>query len=193
MGASSRHAVALPGRHRPEGEEVTKPSSPRGLKRYVEWMTCGRRTGRTAYVLREWDLPAPLPGAEWAVDTKFNAAEELLKDPKLKATIAAALKNGVEITGTIELKVKQKPSLSLSADTRIIDVDLPTRIENALEFKWHLDGRPSSGNPRRNAVELSGFRTSIFCLHSGALGAEMVTGAAPWRYPRGGPIIIPIL
>ena len=83
-------------------------------------------------MLREWDLPAPLPGTEWALDSKFNAAEELIKDPKLKATIAAVLKNGVEIAGTIELKVKQKPSPSLSADTRIIDVDLPTRIQNVL-------------------------------------------------------------
>ena len=52
-------------------------------------------------------------GAEWAVDTKFSAAEELLKDPKLKATIAAVLKNGVEIVGAIEMKVKQKPSVGL--------------------------------------------------------------------------------
>jgi hypothetical protein len=96
-------------------------------------MTRGRRTGRTAYVLREWDLPVPLPGAEWALDSKFNAAEELLKDPKLKATIAAVLKNGVEIAGTIELKAKQKPSPNLSADTRVVDVDLPTRIQKALE------------------------------------------------------------
>ena len=71
---------------------MSKPSSS-GLKRYLEWMTRGRRTGRTAYVLREWDLPAPLPGAEWAADSKFNAAEELLNDPQLKATIAAALKS----------------------------------------------------------------------------------------------------
>lgn len=117
---------------RSESKEVTKPSSPRGLKRYVEWITRGRRTGRTAYVLREWDLPAPLSGAEWAVDTKFHAAEELLKDPKLKATIAAVLKNGVEIVGAIEVKVKQKPSVGLPDETRISDVDLPRRIQHVL-------------------------------------------------------------
>ena len=155
---------------RSESKEVTKPSSPRGLKRYVEWITRGRQTGRTAYVLREWDLPAPLPGAEWALDTKFNAAEELLKDPKLKATIAAVLKNGVEIAGTIELKVKQKPSPSLSADTRIIDVDLPTRNPKRSRIKWHHDDRPGSGNARCDAAELPGFRTSVLCLHSRAFG-----------------------
>jgi DNA-directed RNA polymerase alpha subunit len=77
-------------------------------------------------------LPAPLPGAEWGLDTKFNAAEELLKDPRLKATIAAVLKNGVEIAGTIEVKVKQKPSVGLPDKTRIADVDLPRRIQNVL-------------------------------------------------------------
>ena len=113
---------------------MKKPASAPKLMRYIEWMSRGRQTGRTAYVLRQWDLPVPLPGAEWALDSKFNAAQELLKDPKLKATITAVLKNGMEITGTIELKVKQKPSPGLSADTRIIDVDLPTRIQNALEL-----------------------------------------------------------
>jgi len=41
------------------------------LERYVEWMSRGRRTGQTAYVLREWDLPEPIPGSEWALDTGF--------------------------------------------------------------------------------------------------------------------------
>ena len=133
---------------RSESKEVTKPSSPRGLKRYVEWMTRGRRTGRTAYVLREWDLPAPLSGAEWAVDTKFNAAEELLKDPKLKATIAAVLKNGVEIVGAIEVKVKQKPSVGLpdeNSDRRC----RPTETNPTCpHIKWHQDCRRASKNRR---------------------------------------------
>ncbi len=72
----------------------------------------------------------PLPGAEWALDSKFNAAEGLLNDPQLKATIAAALKSGVEIVG--ELKLKRKLSVSLPDETRIADVDLPTRIQNVL-------------------------------------------------------------
>jgi DNA-directed RNA polymerase alpha subunit len=95
-------------------------------------MTRGRRTGRTAYVLREWDLPTPLPGAEWAADSKFNAAEALQNDPQFKATIAAALKSGVEIVGAVELKMKRKLSVGLPDGTRIVDVDLPTRIQNVL-------------------------------------------------------------
>ena len=35
------------------------------LTRYIEWMSRGRRTNREAYVLEEWDLPKPVPDAEW--------------------------------------------------------------------------------------------------------------------------------
>ena len=41
-------------------------------------MSRGRRTDREVYVLEEWDLPKPLPGAEWQVDKTFNLADELL-------------------------------------------------------------------------------------------------------------------
>lgn len=68
-----------------------------GLRKYVEWMTRGRRTDRVAYVLREWDLPLPLPGAEWQLDSKFNAAEEVLQDPDLKVAFKAAIEKGAEI------------------------------------------------------------------------------------------------
>ena len=52
-----------------------------GLRKYVEWMSRGRRTDRVAYVLKEWDLPDPLPGAEWQQDVKFNPAEEVRGRP----------------------------------------------------------------------------------------------------------------
>jgi hypothetical protein len=45
----------------------------------------------------EWNMPKPLPGAEWQLDTKFNMAEELLRDPELKAVLKAALENGSEL------------------------------------------------------------------------------------------------
>ena len=54
-----------------------------GLRRYIEWMSRGRRTDRIAYVMKEWDLPAPLPGAESQLDASFNAADEILRDPEL--------------------------------------------------------------------------------------------------------------
>jgi hypothetical protein len=43
-----------------------------GLRKYVEWMTRGRRTNRIAYVRSEFDLPAPLPGAEWQLTTSWR-------------------------------------------------------------------------------------------------------------------------
>lgn len=68
-----------------------------GLKRYVEWMSRGRRTGRVVYVAKERNVPKPSPGAEWQLDTKFNTADELLRDPELKTVIKAALQKGAEV------------------------------------------------------------------------------------------------
>jgi hypothetical protein len=68
-----------------------------GLRKYIEWMTRGRRTDRIAYVTKEWDLPTPLSGAEWQLDSKFGAAEELLQDPELKTVFKAALERGADV------------------------------------------------------------------------------------------------
>jgi hypothetical protein len=43
-----------------------------------------RRTDRMAYVPRKGGLPTPVTGAEWMLDAKFNAAEEVLRDPALE-------------------------------------------------------------------------------------------------------------
>ena len=76
-----------------------------GLSRYIEWMTRGRRTDRVAYVTKEWNLPKPLPGAEWQLDKKFNAAVDLLREPKLKSVLKAALEKGAEV---VDLRPKAK-------------------------------------------------------------------------------------
>ena len=67
------------------------------LRKYVEWMSRGRRTKRIAYVMKEWDLPLPLPGAEWQPDPKFSVADELLANPEMKAVFKEALENGVAL------------------------------------------------------------------------------------------------
>ena len=67
------------------------------LKKYIEWLSRGRRTNRIAYVMKEWDLPTPLPGAEWRIDQKFSVADELLNYPDLKIVFKVALEKGVEI------------------------------------------------------------------------------------------------
>ena len=56
----------------------------RGLRKSVEWMSRGRRTGPVAYVLKEWDLPACRPGADWQQDVKFNPADEVSANPDLR-------------------------------------------------------------------------------------------------------------
>ena len=60
------------------------------LKRYIERMSRGRRTDREAYAMKEWDLPEPLPGAEWQLDNAFNLADELLRNPELKTVMAVS-------------------------------------------------------------------------------------------------------
>jgi hypothetical protein len=67
------------------------------LRKYVEWMNRGRRTDRIAYVIKEWDLPKPLPGAEWQLDLKFNMADELSDNPKLNAVFKEALEKGAAL------------------------------------------------------------------------------------------------
>jgi hypothetical protein len=67
------------------------------LRRYVEWMSRGRRTDRVTYVLKE--LPMARPGAEWQIDPKFNAAEEILAASELKDVFAKAIAKGVAVPG----------------------------------------------------------------------------------------------
>ena len=67
------------------------------LRRYVEWMNRSRRTDRVAYVTKEWNLPKPLAGAEWQLDTRFKLADELVRDPDLKTIVKAAHEKGAEV------------------------------------------------------------------------------------------------
>jgi len=59
-------------------------------------MSRGRRNNREAYVLEEWDLPKPVPDAEWQHDKAFNLADELLRDPEIKTVFKVALEKGAE-------------------------------------------------------------------------------------------------
>jgi len=79
-------------------ELKAKGNRPNGPAQEVpEWMSRGRRTNRIAYVMKEWDLPRPVPGAEWRIDGKFSAADEVLHDPELKVVFKAALEKCVEV------------------------------------------------------------------------------------------------
>ena len=82
-------------------------------------MSRGRRTDRAAYVLREWDLPMPLPGAEWQLDKKFNAAEEILRDPSLETVYKAALEKGCQLVFRQQDTQTNRPSTSRAAQKRV--------------------------------------------------------------------------
>jgi len=90
-GATPNPEIAIP------GQQIMGLEAMPEIRRYVEWMSRGRRTGRVVYVIRDKDVPVPVPGAEWQLDTKFNAAEDLLRDPELSVVIKAALENGAEM------------------------------------------------------------------------------------------------
>jgi hypothetical protein len=79
-----------------KGEGQVNDTPPRAkVRRYVEWMSRGSRTGRVAYVVSERNLPMSPPGAEWQLDRNFNAAEEIARNPELKETLKAAIATGV--------------------------------------------------------------------------------------------------
>lgn len=68
-----------------------------GLKRYFEWMSRGLLSGRVAYVIDDWNLPEPVPGDEWAFDSRCNAAKELLRAPEMKFNFKNAIDDGVKV------------------------------------------------------------------------------------------------
>jgi len=70
---------------------------PNKLLKFVESLAYGKRTGRVAYVHGVGTLPKPLAGAEWSEDKKFNAANELLAEPRLKTVFKTALEKGCAV------------------------------------------------------------------------------------------------
>lgn len=70
---------------------------PDKLARYIEWQSAGRRTGRVAYVIGIGNLPETIAGAEWQIDPQFSAADEILRDPNMKAVFRAAIAKGFKL------------------------------------------------------------------------------------------------
>jgi hypothetical protein len=75
---------------------LKRPLMPERLARYIEWQSGGRRTGRVANVGAR-NLPKTITGAEWQIDLHFNVAEEIFRDPKVKAVVKAAIADGVKV------------------------------------------------------------------------------------------------
>jgi hypothetical protein len=61
------------------------------LSKYVEAMPFGRETNRVAYAVDVSALPEPTPGSEWRKVLRFNAGDEILRDPGLKQVFKTAL------------------------------------------------------------------------------------------------------
>jgi hypothetical protein len=68
------------------------------LQKFVERARAhGEGSGRHAYVLQSSALPRASNGMEWHAVKKFNAADEVLKNPGLKAVFQKAIETGCAI------------------------------------------------------------------------------------------------
>ena len=67
------------------------------LARYIEWQSAELRTGRVAYIIGTHNLPEPGVGAEGQIDSKFNVADEILRDPGITALFRAVIAKGVKV------------------------------------------------------------------------------------------------
>jgi hypothetical protein len=68
----------------------------RQLQKFVEIGGAGNGSDRLAYVLRPSSLPRT-EGKEWYPVENFNAADELLENPGLKAAFKMAIEKGCAI------------------------------------------------------------------------------------------------
>jgi hypothetical protein len=69
----------------------------RRLQKFVEIGGAGNGPDRHAYVLRPSSLPRADEGKEWYPVEDFNAADELLENPCLKAAFKMAIEKGCAI------------------------------------------------------------------------------------------------
>lgn len=69
----------------------------RGLQKFVEIGGAGNGSDRHAYVLRLSSLPTADEGKEWYPVENFNATDELLENPGLKAAFKMAIDKGCAI------------------------------------------------------------------------------------------------
>ena len=70
---------------------------PNKMARYIEWQSGGRLTVRAAYAIGKQNLPEPVAGAEWQIDSQFSAADEILRDPSIRDIFQAVIANGVDV------------------------------------------------------------------------------------------------
>jgi len=64
------------------------------LRKFVELSPNGDRSGLVAYAFGPTNLPEATPGFTWQAIPSFNASDELIEDPRLKAVFRDAITNG---------------------------------------------------------------------------------------------------
>ena len=67
------------------------------LQKFIERSASGEQSGRVAYALKPDQLPHAKNGSTWEAIASFNAADEVLADPKLKDVFKAAITHGVAV------------------------------------------------------------------------------------------------
>ena len=71
------------------------------LRKFVETGNTKQEIGRIAFATDASALPEASVGLAWHPDTSFNAADELIANPRLKAILEEALRQGYAFTRPI--------------------------------------------------------------------------------------------
>ena len=71
------------------------------LRKFVEMGETKQEIGRIAFATDPSALPEPSVGLAWHPATSFNAADELIANPRLKTVFEEALRQGCAFTRPI--------------------------------------------------------------------------------------------
>jgi hypothetical protein len=97
LNPKSKSRVTVPRQSGPFLLKLGTNEMPNKMARYIEWQSGGRLTGRAAYAIGKQNLPEPVAGAEWQIDSQFSAADEILRDPSIRDIFQAVIANGVKV------------------------------------------------------------------------------------------------
>jgi hypothetical protein len=79
-----------------------------GIVKYFEMDGYGRKLNQVLYALSGNELPDPIDGADWRLDTAFDRGTEILTAPQIKEVFERVLKKGFEIVTAGELGLNAK-------------------------------------------------------------------------------------
>ena len=82
------------------------------LQKFVEVDSSKATTGRVAYTFSQTSLPPPDIGMDWHKVGSFKAADEVLKDRRLKSVFKIAIAEGYAIVEPDHLQIAMQRSSS---------------------------------------------------------------------------------